>query len=291
MKYIILFLLFLSSFVFSSSDDFDLQIQYNLFPQDQSDNSDNSDEYTAIFEDENIAVEEDFFQINEDELFSQTEIVIVGIFGGGGISQNQEPLEKKKPFEGLLSNEYESNTTGTFFQENTMDGNEENDFIAGIFGGGGLKTQQSFIENGTNISEENKAVYEYLSELRKNQEVYNHDFDSTRNTHYTDQYPYFPRMQSPQAVPLITGTFGGGGILQFSTVPSENDNNVLLNPNIGIFYRTEGQGKQEISYSNFEYLNFNAIPSYEEGSFREIVGTFGGGGFIPWYKKKMCFFV
>ena len=74
---LILFLLSVNSLVFGSSDNLDLQIQYDVISQNQSDNS---NEYTDVFEIESMTIEEGFFQIHEDEVFSQEEIIIVGTF-------------------------------------------------------------------------------------------------------------------------------------------------------------------------------------------------------------------
>ena len=78
----------------------------------------------------------------------------------------------------------------------------------------------------------------------------------------------------------IMDTFGGGGILQFSTVSSENDNNVFFNPNVGIFYRTKEQGHQEIPYKSFENFNFDTHPSYGS-DVQEIFGVVGDGSLTP----------
>ena len=175
--------------------------------------------------------------------------------------------------------ESENNTIESYFQKDPTNNNEENDFIVGTFGGGGLRFQQPFIENELGTLIEDKTIYEYFNnEVRTNQEVHNRDFDSNINMYYIHQSPYFPRIQNPQAVPLITGTFGGGGVLQFSTISSENDNNVFSNSNIGTFYKTEAQGQQKIPYRSFENLDFNAYPSYVR-DVHGIVGVFGGGGF------------
>ena len=282
---LILFLLSVNPLVFGSSDNLDLQIQYDVISQNQSDNS---NEYTDIFEIESMTVEEVFFQIHEDEVFSQEEIIIVGTFGGGGIFQNQDSLENrlivdsesKNPFEEVLLDESEHDTIESYFQKESLN-NNENDFIVGTFGGGGLRFQQPFIENEVGTSTEDKTIYEYFNnKVRKNQEVHSDDFDSIRNTYYIHQSPYFPRVQESQAMPLITGVFGGGEVLQFSPVSSKSGNNIFSNSNIGIFYRTEAQGQQKIPYRSFENLDFNINPSYGR-SVQEIVGVFGGGGFIP----------
>lgn len=277
---LILFLLSVNSLVFGSSDNLDVPVQYDV-NQDQSDNSNELN----VFETESMIVEEGFFQIHEDEVLPQEEIIIVGTFGGGGIFQSQDSLENrpivdsesKNPFEEVLMDESENNTIESYFQKDPTNNNGENDFIVGTFGGGGLRLQQPFIENEVGTLTEDKTIYEYFNnEVRKNQEIHNHDFNSTRNTHYIHRSPYFPRIQDSQVVPLITGTFGGGGMLQFSTVSSENDNNIFSNPNIGIFYRTEVQSQQETPYRSFENLNFNAHPSYGK-DVHGIVGTFGSG--------------
>ena len=273
---LILFLLSVNSLVFGSSDNLDVPVQYDV-NQDQSDNSNESN----VFETESMIVEEGFFQIHEGEVLSQEEIIIVGTFGGGGIFQSQDSFENKNLFEELLLDESENNTIESYFQKDSLNNNEENDFIVGTFGGGGLRFQQPLTENEVGTLTEDKTIYEYFNnEVRKTQEVHNHNFNSTRNTHYIHQTPYFPRIQDSQTAPLITGTFGGGGVLQFSTVSPENNNSIFANPNTGIFYRTEEQGQQEVPYDSFENFNFNVHPIYGRGV-HGIVGVFGGGGLNP----------
>ena len=265
---LILFLLSVNSLVFGSSDNLDVPVQYDV-NQDQSDNSNESN----VFETESMIVEEVFFQIHEGEVLPQEEIIIVGTFGGGSIFQSQDSFKNKNLFKELLLDESENNTIESYFQKDSLNNNEENDFIVGTFGGGGLRLQQP--------STEDKTIYEYFNnEVRKNQEVHNHDFNSTRDTHYTHRSSYFPRIQDSQTAPLITGTFGGGGVLQFSTVSHENNNSIFTNPNTGIFYRTEEQRQQEVPYDSFENFNFNVHPIYGRGV-HGIVGVFEGRGLNP----------